>query len=87
MPATAAILASMIDVIPLSDLDLSTINVPFLVFAGELDVFYEGAKRSASHLPQSKFVSLPDLDHTPAFACSDLMLPYIKDFLAQTSKP
>ena len=40
VPATAAVLKSMIDVVPLSDNDLAAIDVPVLVFAGELDAFY-----------------------------------------------
>ena len=72
----------MINVVPLSGDELSKINVPVLVFAGELDSFYEGAKRSANYLPQSQFISLPDRDHGSTFE-KDVILPNIKEFLAK----
>jgi pimeloyl-ACP methyl ester carboxylesterase len=70
----------------LSDHDLSLISVPCLVYCGDADPRYSGAKRGASHLPQARFVSLPGLDHGQAGMRSDLVLPHIKEFLAGVSK-
>ena len=79
------VVSSLKDVIPLSDEDLTKITIPILVFAGELDSFYEGAKESTSHLPQSQFISLSELDHGSAFGNIDTVLPHIKEFLARVT--
>jgi pimeloyl-ACP methyl ester carboxylesterase len=70
----------------LTDKDLSCIHVPCLVYCGELDAYYPGARDGASNMPQAKFLSLPDLDHILALLRSDLVLPHVKEFLAGVSK-
>jgi pimeloyl-ACP methyl ester carboxylesterase len=69
------------DEIPtLNDQQLSRISVPWLIFAGEQDSAYAGAKEAASHIPGAKFLSLPG-NH--ATASPDLkIIPPIKEFLA-----
>ena len=68
-----------------TDQELSLVSVPCLVFCGELDPTYVGAKKAASHMPHAKFVPLPGLDHVQTFLRSDLVLPHIKKFLAEVS--
>jgi pimeloyl-ACP methyl ester carboxylesterase len=68
-----------------SNHDLSLISVPCLFFCGDLDTAYTGAKEAASHIKKAKFIPLPSLNHVTAFARSDLVLPHIKEFLAQVS--
>jgi pimeloyl-ACP methyl ester carboxylesterase len=65
---------------------LSVISVPCLLYCGDVDPRYRGAKEAAGYIPHAKFVSLPGLDHRPAFARSDLILPHVMEFLAQVSK-
>ncbi len=71
-----------------TDQDLERISYPCLVFCGELDESgsYPGAKESANHIPNAKFVSFPGLGHFQAGAKSDLVVPKVKEFLAQVSK-
>jgi pimeloyl-ACP methyl ester carboxylesterase len=84
--AEAFISITSSDLPPLTDQDLGKISSPCLVYCGDLEPFYLGAKESVNHIPQAKFVSAPGLDHGAAWARSDLMLPHIKEFLAQVSK-
>ncbi|CAN5788595.1 alpha/beta hydrolase [soil metagenome] len=62
---------------------LPTLEMPVLVYAGQDDVVYEEAKLTGQLIPQSTFVSIPDLDHNQSFYRSDLALPYIREFLAE----
>jgi len=77
------ILTSMIDITPLTDQDLENISLPVLVFCGEDDSFYPGAKESVNHLPNSEFISLPEHNHQTSFSDIDTILPHIKEFLAR----
>jgi pimeloyl-ACP methyl ester carboxylesterase len=60
----------------LRDLAIST-----LVYAGDRDMFYEGAKRATVGIPQVTFVPLSGLDHIQAEMRSDVVLPHVRAFL------
>jgi len=62
---------------------LAKIKVPCLIYAGEVDPLYPGAREGAAHVPTAKFISLPGLDHFGALFSSDLVLPHVKQFLAE----
>ena len=47
--------------------------------------FLDGAKKCAGLMPGATFVSFPGLDHGGMLARSDLALPHIKTFLAETN--
>lgn len=64
---------------------LATMTIPFLVYVGEADPVYLGAKESANHMPNATFVSLPGLGHSEAFVKSELALPHVTKFLAEVS--
>jgi pimeloyl-ACP methyl ester carboxylesterase len=64
---------------------LPTIAMPCLLFAGEADPRYPGAKKAVNYMPNASFVSLPGLDHYQVVG-SDLVLPHVKKFLAAVSK-
>jgi pimeloyl-ACP methyl ester carboxylesterase len=85
--ALIAVWTAWVNSPPLSNKDLADISLPCLVFCGELDEggFYPGAKEAANHIPHSKFVSFPGLGHYQVGSRSDLVLPYIKEFLAEVS--
>jgi pimeloyl-ACP methyl ester carboxylesterase len=65
------------------DLDetLSTTTLPVLLFMGELDSKYDAARECLGVLSDVCFVSLPELNHVQAGSRSDLVVPFIKDFL------
>jgi pimeloyl-ACP methyl ester carboxylesterase len=70
----------------LDDNELSRIKAPCFVFCGELDPDYEGAKECVNHMPKARFISLPGLGHVQGIMRGDLVVPHIKEFLAQVSK-
>ena len=78
-------MATFRDVATLSNQELSHISAPCLLYAGESDTMYDGAKEASTQIPQATFFSLPGLDHVQAGA-SPLALPHIKEFLARVSR-
>lgn len=65
---------------------LPKMTLPCLVYVGENDPFYAGARESVDHMPKGTFVSFPDLGHTPALYRSDIVLPHITSFLQAVSR-
>lgn len=74
--------SGLLDTPPLSNEDLTRIPVPCLIYCGELDPFYAGAKKSVEHIPHAVFISMSDINHITAITRSDLVVPYIRAFLA-----
>jgi pimeloyl-ACP methyl ester carboxylesterase len=68
-------LLSLEDVLP-------TITMPCLLFVGEADRFYPDVKKCADSMLNATFVSFPNLGHIETLYRSDLVIPYIKKFLA-----
>ena len=62
---------------------LPGITTPCLLYAGDADPIYEGVKKGASHIPNATFLGLPCLDHLQGSARSDLVLPHVREFLAE----
>jgi hypothetical protein len=61
---------------------LPTMTMPCLLYAGEADTNYSGAKECCKHIPNVIFVSFPGLNHPETFVQSHLVLPHIRKFLA-----
>jgi pimeloyl-ACP methyl ester carboxylesterase len=70
----------------LTDQELAEITVPCLLFCGTLDPFHNGAQESVQHMPRAVFVSIDGLDHITAFFRSDVIVRFVKQFLAVVSK-
>jgi pimeloyl-ACP methyl ester carboxylesterase len=65
---------------------LSRISVPCLLYAGEGDANYDGAKEAAKHIADARFISLSGLDHGGAFFnARDLIIPHVKRFLSRVT--
>ncbi|MFC2004591.1 alpha/beta fold hydrolase [Chloroflexota bacterium] len=64
---------------------LPNIKIPCLIFAGEADLRFQNIKESAALIPGARFVSLPGLDHMQALERIDLVIPHVKEFIAQVS--
>ena len=64
---------------------LSTMTMPCLIYAGEADPFYPGAKECGKQIPNTALVSFSNLDHMQALVRSDLVLPHMIKFLAEVS--
>ena len=65
--------------------DLPRMNMPFLLFVGESDFGFSGAKETSELLPDATFVSFPGLDHIQAGSRLDLVIPHIKEFLSRVN--
>jgi len=65
---------------------LPTISIPCLIFVGEADTAYSGAKKCAESIPNAIFVSFPNLGHIETRYRSDLVLPHVVEFLRNVDK-
>ena len=63
-----------------------TLKVPCLVYAGEKDASYSSVRKCAESMPNTTFVSLPNLDHRGAFVQSSIILPHVLKFLEKVSR-
>ena len=61
---------------------LPHVKVPCLLFVGEADGSFKGAKEASAMIPGARFVSFPGLGHIETGARPDLVLPLILAFLA-----
>jgi len=66
--------------------DLSAIDVPVLILAGQRDVLapIEAARRLASKLRRSELVSFPDAGHSPFVESTEKVIQEIERFLQRT---
>jgi len=71
--------ASLEDVLP-------SITVPCLIFIGEADSDFAGAKECVKHIRSAEFVSFPGLNHMQVISNSHLVLPRIIKFLEKASQ-
>lgn len=56
-------------------------TMPCLLYVGEADGFYAGAKECMQHLPNATFVSFPGLDHGQTSRAGHLVVPHVTEFL------
>lgn len=60
---------------------LPKLNVPCLLYCGDADGFYAGAKESAQMIPNAVFATIPGLDHGQTSRAGDQVLPHVTKFL------
>lgn len=65
---------------------LSELKIPVLIFVGDADPAYAGAREGAAKLPDATFVTIPGMNHDQALMHSELVIPHLKAFLARASK-
>ena len=66
--------------------DLSTITTPTLMYVGEADEpTYSIIIQYRDKLPNARLIVLPELDHMQVNHASELIVPHVKEFLAQFS--
>ena len=65
---------------------LPRLTMPCLIYVGEADERFEGVKESASRISNATFFSLPDLNHVESLTHSGLVIPRVKQFLADVSQ-
>lgn len=83
--STLAAVNSLEDVIGFEEY-LPLVDTPMLFYAGMEDEFYPYAREGAEMMPNARFVSLEGLDHGSGFDRSDLVLPYVFQFLDEQEK-
>ncbi len=78
-----ALIASSIELRDFTGIEevLPTMTMPCLLYAGEADGLFEGAKECVKHMPNVTFASFPGLDHGQTSQRSDLVLPHVQKFL------
>ena len=65
---------------------LPTMRMPCCLYVGEQDPVYPAVQACRHQIPQVTFISLPGLTHAEAFIRSDLVLPHVRQFLAQIER-
>jgi pimeloyl-ACP methyl ester carboxylesterase len=65
---------------------LPVINVPCLIYASDRDPRYAGAREGAAHIPGATFVPFQNIEHLDILRRSELVLPYIRQFLDAVNK-
>ncbi len=65
------------------DDNLPTTTIPCLLYASEGDSRYADVKRCSETIPNATFVSFPGPGHIQTFCRSDLVLPHVREFLAE----
>jgi pimeloyl-ACP methyl ester carboxylesterase len=65
--------------------DLSSWDVPCLVYAGAADEMHDDAERAASKIPSATFRSLPGHTHLSAPDEVDELLPHVRELLERSS--
>jgi pimeloyl-ACP methyl ester carboxylesterase len=62
---------------------LDPVQMPCLIYVGEDESAYGGAKQLADRLPNAKFVAFPGLNHFELLTSMDVVLPEILHFLSK----
>jgi pimeloyl-ACP methyl ester carboxylesterase len=65
--------------------DLPEIETPVMLLVGTEEPFAGEAQQAARLLPLGKYVPLAGLDHVQTFFRSDLVVPHVREFFAETS--
>jgi pimeloyl-ACP methyl ester carboxylesterase len=60
---------------------LLDMTLPCLLYVGEADSYYPGAKEGVQSMPNARFVSFPGLNHTQTSQASHLVVPHVTQFL------
>ena len=68
---------------PNMDDALPSMIMQCLVYGGDADPIYPDLKRGADKLSSRTFFALTGLNHVQAMACSDLVLPRVRQFLKE----
>ena len=65
---------------------LPQLNIPCLLYCGEADGFFQGAKEASQIIPNARFVSFPGLNHGQVSRAADAVLPHVTWFLKEVSQ-
>jgi len=79
----AALIASLQAPRGLTGMDqvLLDMTLPCLLYVGEADSYYSGAKEGLKYMSNARFVSFPGLNHAQTSQASHLVVPHVTQFL------
>lgn len=75
-----AFAAAMVNEPSMEDI-LPGLSIPCLLYAGDADATHSPAQLAAQQMPSAQFLSLPSLNHMPAFYQSNKVIPDVLEFL------
>ena len=64
---------------------LPGLDLPCLLYCGEADGFFPGAKEASQVIPNAVFASFPGLNHGQTYRAAELVLPHVTNFLKKAS--
>ena len=64
---------------------LPKLNLPCLLYCGEADGFFPGAKEASEVIPNAAFASFAGLNHGQTSRAADLVLPHVTKFLNEAT--
>ncbi|MFQ6027701.1 MAG: alpha/beta fold hydrolase, partial [Dehalococcoidia bacterium] len=65
---------------------LPRLDLPCLLYCGEADGFFPGAKEASRVIPNAVFASFPGLNHGQTSRAAELVLPYVTKFLKEAAR-
>ena len=64
---------------------LPRLSLPYLLYCGEADGFFPGAREASQVIPNAAFASFPGLNHGQTSRAADLVLPHVTKFLNEAA--
>ena len=64
---------------------LPSLNLPCLLYCGEADGYFPGAKEASRMIPGAVFASFPGLNHGQTSRAAELVLPHVTKFLREAA--
>jgi len=64
---------------------LPNMTMPCLIFVGEADTLYPGAKKCVENMPNASFISMPGLAHFGVLSQTNVLMPHITKFLEKAN--
>ena len=64
---------------------LPELDIPCLLYCGEADGFFTGAKEAYQAIPNAVFASFPGLNHGQTSRAAELVLPHVTEFLKKAT--
>ncbi len=65
---------------------LPQLNIPCLLYCGEADGFFPGAKKASQLIPNARFASFPGLNHGQASRAAEAVLLHVTKFLKEVTQ-
>ncbi len=64
---------------------LPRLDLPCLLYCGEADGFFPGAREASRLIPNAVFASFPGMNHGQTSRAGELVLPHVSKFLKEAA--